>query len=46
MKINTSLKIFKKDHSKGKHQILFRTQNCKHYYKVENLYKFILAKKK
>ena len=45
MKINTSLKIFKKDHSKGKHQILFRTQNCKHYYKVENLYKFILAKK-
>ena len=45
MKINTSLKIFKKNHSKGKHQILFRTQNCKHYYKVENLYKFILAKK-
>ena len=24
---------------------MFRTQNCKHYYKVENLYKFILAKK-
>ena len=45
MKINTSLKIFKKNHSKRKHQILFRTQNCKHYYKVENLYKFILAKK-
>ena len=45
MKINTSLKIFKKNHSKRKHQILFRTQNCKHYYRVENLYKFILAKK-
>ena len=45
MKINISLKIFKKNHSKRKHQILFRTQNCKHYYKVENLYKFILAKK-
>ena len=45
MKINTSLKNFKINHSKRKHQILFRTQNCKHYYKVENLYKFILAKK-
>ena len=45
MNINTSLKIFKKNHSKRKHQILFRTQNCKHYYRVENLYKFILAKK-
>ena len=45
MKINTSLKIFKKNHSNRKHQILFRTQNCKQYYKLENLYKFILAKK-
>ena len=45
MKINISLKIFKKNHSKRKHQILFRTLNCKHYYKVENLFKFILAKK-
>ena len=46
MKINISLKIFKNTHAKKKHQILFRTLNCKNYYKIENLYKFILAKKK
>ncbi len=45
MKINISLKIFKNTHAKKKHQILFRTLNCKNYYKIENLYKFILAKK-
>ena len=45
MKINTSLKIFKKKHSKKKHQILFRSLNCNRYYKIENLYKFILSKK-
>ncbi len=45
MRINISLSEFKRNHSKRKHQILFRSLNCKHYYKVENLYKFILAEK-
>ena len=45
MKINISFKDFKKNHSKKKHQILFRTKKCKHYFKVENLYKFLLAEK-
>ena len=45
MKINISLKEFKKNHSKKKHQILFRTRTCKEYYKVENLFKFLLAEK-
>ena len=45
MKISTSFTKFKKNHSKKKHQILFRSQNCKNYYKIENLYKFLLAEK-
>ena len=45
MKINISLNEFKKNHSKKKHQILFRTTNCSHYFKVENLFKFLLAEK-
>ncbi len=45
MRINTSLNNFKKKHSKKKHQILYRTLNCKNYYKIENLYKFLLAEK-
>ena len=45
MKINISLKEFKKNHSKKKHQILFRSRACNHYYKVENLFKFLLAEK-
>ena len=45
MKINISFKEFKKNHSKKKHQILFRTRSCKEYYKVENLFKFLLAEK-
>ncbi len=45
MRINKSFKDFKNNHSKKKHQILFRSFNCKHYYKVENLYKFLLAEK-
>ncbi len=45
MKISTSLSEFKKNHSKKKHQILFRSQSCKNYDKVENLYKFLLAEK-
>ncbi len=45
MRINTTLKDFINNHSKKKHQILFRTLNCKNYYKIENLYKFLLAEK-
>ncbi len=45
MRINTSFYNFKKNHSKKKHQILFRSLNCKNYFKVENLYKFLLAEK-
>ena len=45
MKINTSFNKFKKIHSKKKHQILFKSKNCKEYYKVENLFRFLLAEK-
>ena len=45
MRINKSLKDFKKYHSRKKNQILFSSSNCKNYYKIENLYKFLLAEK-
>ncbi len=45
MHINRSLKNFKKKHSRKKHQILFRSLKCKSYFKIENLYKFLLAEK-
>tara|TARA_B100000963_G_scaffold19536_1_gene14826 strand:+ start:1819 stop:3276 length:1458 start_codon:yes stop_codon:yes gene_type:complete len=45
MRINTSLKDFKRKHSKKHHQILFRSLKCENYYKIENLYKFLLAEK-
>ena len=45
MKINSSLKKFKNLHLKKKHQILFKSRVCKDYYKVENLFKFLLAEK-
>ena len=45
MRINVSLYDFKKNHIRKKNQILFRSFNCKNYYKVENLYKFLLAEK-
>ena len=45
MKINISFKEFKNNHFKKKHQILFRSRDCKNYYKVENLFKFLLAEK-
>tara|TARA_B100000242_G_scaffold129083_1_gene91174 strand:+ start:797 stop:2254 length:1458 start_codon:yes stop_codon:yes gene_type:complete len=45
MRINTSFNEFKKKHSKKKHQILFKSFKCNDYYRVENLYKFILAEK-
>jgi anthranilate synthase component 1 len=45
MNINLSFKEFKRNHSKKKHQILFRTSACNQYHKVENLFKFLLAEK-
>tara|TARA_B100000401_G_scaffold114186_1_gene74560 strand:- start:21 stop:1478 length:1458 start_codon:yes stop_codon:yes gene_type:complete len=45
MRINTSFNEFKKKHSKKKHQILFKSFKCNNYYRVENLYKFLLAEK-
>ena len=45
MRINTSFQEFKKNHLKKKHQILFKSFSCKNYYRVENLYKFLLAEK-
>ena len=45
MQINISFKDFKKNHSKKKHQILFRARICNQYFKVENLFRFLLAEK-
>ena len=45
MKISTSFKEFRKTHSNNKHQILFKSRNCKNYSRVENLFKFLLAEK-
>ena len=45
MRLNTSFKEFKKKHLRKKNQVIFRSRNCKNYYKVENLYKFLLAEK-
>ena len=45
MKINLSFKEFKNNHSKKKHQILFRSRSCNQYFKVENLFRFLLAEK-
>ena len=36
---------FKKSHKLKKHQVIFTSRNCKEYYKVENLFKFLLAEK-
>ena len=45
MKISTSFNDFKRNHLKKKHQILFKSRVCKEYYKVENLFRFLLAEK-
>ncbi len=45
MRLNTSFSSFKKNHLNKKDQILFRSRNCKEYFKVENLFKFLLAEK-
>ncbi len=45
MKINTSFNLFKKNHLRKKSQVLFVSRKCNHYSKIENLFKFLLAKK-
>ena len=45
MKLNTSFQKFKKNHLNKKNQVLFHSKSCKHYFKVENLFKFLLAEK-
>tara|TARA_A100001011_G_C14298847_1_gene839778 strand:+ start:1479 stop:2936 length:1458 start_codon:yes stop_codon:yes gene_type:complete len=45
MKINVSFKVFKKNHLNKKNQVLYKSRICKEYYKVENLFKFLLAEK-
>ena len=45
MKLNISFNKFKKNHLLNNHQVLFKSRNCKEYYKVENLFKFLLAEK-
>ena len=45
MKLNTSLKSFKKIHKSKQNQIIYYEQKCKDYKFIENLYKFILVKK-
>ena len=45
MKINISFNEFKKKHLSKKHQVLFKSRICREYYKVENLFRFLLAEK-
>ena len=45
MKLNLSFKEFRNNHYKKKHQILFRAKSINQYYKVENLFRFLLAEK-
>ena len=45
MKINIDFKNFKKKHLKKINQVLFKSQNCKDYNQIENLFKFLLAEK-
>ena len=45
MEINSNFDKFKKTHLKNKNQILFKSKKCKEYFKVENLFRFLLAEK-
>ena len=45
MKLNTTLKDFKKNHLKRNNQIIFFSEECLSYKKIENLFKYILSKK-
>ena len=45
MKLNTTLKDFKKNHLKRNNQIIYFSENCLSYKKIENLFKYILSKK-
>jgi anthranilate synthase component I len=44
MKLNISLKDFKKNHKQKKNQVTFVSKKCLNYYKVENLFNFLLVK--
>ena len=44
MKLNISFKDFKKKHLNKKSQIIYTKRKCSDYSKIENLFKFILAK--
>ena len=46
MKLSTSLKKFKQLHRKKYNQAIHMSLKCKNYEFIENLYKFILIKKK
>ena len=46
MRLSTSLKKFKKLHRNKNNQAIYIKQNCKNYRFIENLFKFILSKKK
>ena len=45
MKLNIKVKEFKNYHRKKKHQILYNSQKCNDYRRIENLFKFLLAEK-
>ena len=43
MKINCNFKTFKKKHLSNQNQILFKSNNCRDYRKVENLFNFFYS---
>jgi anthranilate synthase component I len=45
MKLNITLKNFKKNHVNKKNQILYISKSCKEYKKIENIFNFLLAEK-
>ena len=45
MEINSNFDNFKKIHLKNKNQVLFRSKKCNEYFRVENLFRFLLAEK-
>ena len=45
MKLNITLKNFKKNHSNKINQIIYKTRKCLDYSNVENIFKFLLAEK-
>ncbi len=45
MKLNISFKDFKKNHIAQKNQIIFSSQKCNNYERIENLFNFLLVEK-